>query len=67
MKNIASKHSSLSEKITAIVFFSLFIIIAFLNIYPLFWAINNSLKTFEHYMENSFLITKDSTIEGDKL
>ena len=59
MKNIASKHSSLSEKITAIVFFTLFIVIAFFSIYPLLWAINNSLKTFEHYMENSFAITKD--------
>ena len=59
MKKIASKNSNLTEKLTALIFFTLFIVIAFLNIYPLFWAINNSLKTFEHYMENSFSITRD--------
>lgn len=59
MKKIASKHSNLTEKSTAIIFFAFFIIIAFLNIYPLFWAINNSLKTFDNYMADSFSLTKD--------
>lgn len=59
MKNIASKHANLSEKITAYVFFTFFIFIAILNIYPLIWAINNSLKTFDNYMSNSFSLTKD--------
>ena len=59
MKNIASKHSSLSERITAIVFFVLFICIAILSVYPLFWAINNSLKSFHSFMEDSFMITKE--------
>ena len=58
MRNIASKKSSLSEKITAIVFFSLFLVIAFISIYPLFWAFNNSLKTFEEYSNNSFVLTE---------
>jgi ABC-type glycerol-3-phosphate transport system permease component len=49
MRNIASKKSSLSEKVTAAVFFTLFVVIAFASIYPLFWAFNNSLKTFEEY------------------
>lgn len=59
MKNIASKHSSLSEKITAIAFFTLFVIIAILNVFPLLWAMNNSLKTFDSYMNNSFAITNE--------
>ena len=44
MKSIASKKATRSEKITAIVFFVLFVIIAVISIYPLFWAANNSLK-----------------------
>lgn len=58
MRNIASKKSSLSEKITAAVFFVLFVLIAFICIYPFFWAFNNSLKTFDEYSTNSFAITK---------
>lgn len=44
MKSIAAKKSTLSEKITAVVFFVLFLIIALVSIYPLLWAMNNSLK-----------------------
>ena len=44
MKSIASKRATRSEKITAIVFFALFVIIAVISIYPLLWAANNSLK-----------------------
>lgn len=58
MRNIASRKSGASEKITAVIFFVLFVIIALICIYPLFWALNNSLKTFEEYSENSFIITK---------
>ena len=58
MRNIASKKSSMSEKVTAYIFFTLFVIIAFICIYPFFWAFNNSLKTFEEYSDNSFAITK---------
>lgn len=57
MKSISLKKTGASEKITAIVFFILFVIIAFLCIYPLFWAFNNSLKTFDDYRQNSFTIT----------
>ena len=58
MRNILSKKSSKSEIITAIIFLILFIIIAIICIYPLFWAFNNSLKTFEEYNNNNFAITK---------
>ena len=58
MRNIASKKSSKSEKVTAYIFFALFVIIAVICIYPFFWAFNNSLKTFEEYSNNSFAITE---------
>lgn len=58
MRSIASKKSSLSEKVTAVVFFVLFVVIAVICIYPLLWAFNNSLKTFDEYSTNSFIITK---------
>ena len=58
MRNILSKKSSTSEIITAIIFLILFIIIAIVCIYPLFWAFNNSLKTFDEYSENNFILTK---------
>jgi ABC-type glycerol-3-phosphate transport system permease component len=58
MRNILSKRSSTSEIITAIIFLILFIIIAIVCIYPLFWAFNNSLKTFDEYSENNFILTK---------
>ena len=50
MKRIASKHASLSEKITAIVSFVLFLIIALISVYPLFWALINSMKTLDAYL-----------------
>lgn len=53
MKRIASKHSSPSEKITATIFFILFLIIACISIYPLFWAIINSVKDLKEYIHNS--------------
>jgi len=53
-----SKKSSMSEIVTAIIFLILFIIIAIVCIYPLFWAFNNSLKTFDEYSENNFILTK---------
>lgn len=58
MRNIASKKSSVSEKVTAIIFFALFTVIALICIYPFFWAFNNSLKTFDEYSTNSFKITE---------
>ena len=57
MRNIASRKSTISEKITAVVFFILFVIIAFACVYPLFWAFNNSLKTFQEYRRDSFSLT----------
>ena len=58
MRNILSKKSSKSEIITAIIFLILFILIAIICIYPLFWAFNNSLKTFDEYSKNNFILTK---------
>ena len=58
MRNILSKKSSTSEIVTAIIFLILFIIIAIVCMYPLFWAFNNSLKTFDEYSENNFILTK---------
>ena len=58
MRNILSKKSSVSEIITAIIFLILFIIIAVICLYPLFWAFNNSLKTFDEYGENNFILTR---------
>jgi len=58
MRNILSKKSSTSEIITAIIFLILFVMIAIVCIYPLFWAFNNSLKTFDEYSENNFILTK---------
>jgi ABC-type glycerol-3-phosphate transport system permease component len=58
MRNILSKKSSKSEIITAIIFLILFVMIAIVCIYPLFWAFNNSLKTFDEYSENNFILTK---------
>ena len=58
MRRIASKKSGAVEKATAIIAFILFTIIALICIYPLLWAFNNSLKTFEEYTNNSFVLTK---------
>jgi ABC-type glycerol-3-phosphate transport system permease component len=58
MRNILSKKSSRSEIITAIIFLILFILIAIICIYPLIWAFNNSLKTFDEYSKNNFILTK---------
>jgi len=58
MRNILSKKSTTSEIITAIIFLILFVMIAIVCIYPLFWAFNNSLKTFDEYSENNFILTK---------
>ena len=59
MKPISIIKTSKSEKITAILFFVLFVVIAFLCIYPMFWAINNSLKSFDAYNKDSFSITSE--------
>ncbi|MBQ7373449.1 MAG: carbohydrate ABC transporter permease [Clostridia bacterium] len=58
MKPIAHKHAGKVEKATAIIFWIAFFIIAFICIFPLFWAFNNSLKTFDEYGQNSFAITQ---------
>lgn len=59
MKSISLRKTSASEKITAVVFFILFVVIAFLCVYPMFWAINNSLKSFDVYNKDSFSLTTE--------
>jgi ABC-type glycerol-3-phosphate transport system permease component len=58
VKRIADKHSNPTEKITAIVSFVLFIIIAFISIYPLFWALINSMKDLESYLHSSVALPR---------
>lgn len=55
---IKGMKTPVSEIVTKIIFFVLFTIIALICIYPLLWAFNNSLKTFEEYSDNSFVLTK---------
>ena len=57
MKKIAAKKSPVSEKVTAIAFFIMFTLLAFLCVYPFLWAFNNALKS--EYGRNSMAITKD--------
>lgn len=60
MKRIAAKKSGKAEKVTAIVFFVLFLCIALICIYPLLWSFNNSLKLFDNYTDyTSHHLTKD--------
>lgn len=59
MKSISLRKTSASEKITAVVSFILFVVIAFLCVYPMFWAINNSLKSFDVYNKDSFSLTTE--------
>lgn len=58
MKRIAEKHSNPAEKITAIVSFVLFLGIAVISIYPLFWAIINSMKDLESYLQSNVALPK---------
>ncbi len=67
MRKIASKKSGLNEKITAVIFFILFVVIAFMCIYPFMWAINNSLKLHREYMRDSFAITDSWVISNYSL
>ena len=55
---IKGMKTPLSEIITMVIFFVLFTVIAIISVYPLLWAFNNSLKTFEEYSDNSFILTK---------
>lgn len=58
MKPIAHRKAAKSEKATAIIFFVLFVIIAIICVFPIIWALNNSLKTFDEYRLNSFALTE---------
>ena len=64
MKRIATRHSSPSEKVTAIVSFILFLVIAAICIYPLFWAIMNSMKTLKEYLHSNIALPTTWSLEN---
>lgn len=64
MKKLLTKKSSKHEIIIAIVFFVFFLVLALVYLFPLFWALNNSLKTYPEYVENNFAITKSWLFEN---
>lgn len=64
MKPLIHKRSSKHEIIIAVVFFILFLLLALIYIYPLFWALNNSLKTYPEYVADNFGITKSWMFEN---
>lgn len=58
MEKIKFKNSPLSVKIIYIFFFAFFTVFAVIYIYPIFWAILNSLKTMDEYATNSLAFPK---------
>ncbi len=64
MKKIASKYSNPTEKVTAIVSFVLFFVIALVCIYPLFWAFINSMKDLEAYIKSSTALPTDWRLDN---
>ena len=47
MEKIKFRKSPLSVKIIYIAFFAMFVVFAFMYVYPIFWAIINSLKSMD--------------------
>ena len=58
MEKIKFKNSPLSVKLIYIFFFAFFTVFAFVYLYPIFWAILNSLKTMDEYSTNSLAFPK---------
>lgn len=59
MEKIKFKNSPLSVKIIYVFFFALFVLFALMYIYPIFWAVLNSLKTMEEYSTDSLKLPSD--------
>lgn len=59
MDKLKFKHTPLSDKIIYIIFFTIFTIFAFVYLYPLVWAILNSLKSMEEYSTNGLSLPKN--------
>jgi len=57
MKKILNKKSTPTEIVVTIVFFILFFALAIIYVFPLLWAVNNSLKTGAEYFDDNFSIT----------
>lgn len=56
MDKIKFKNSPASVKVIYISFFAIFVLFAFMYIYPMIWAILNSLKTMEMYATDSLAL-----------
>lgn len=59
MEKIKFRKSPLSVKIIYIAFFAMFVVFAFMYVYPIFWAIINSLKSMEEYSTDSLTLPTD--------
>lgn len=64
VQNISIKNRPLQNKITAVSFFCLYCIMALIYLYPLFWAIMNSLKTAGEFFESSFSLPEEWRFEN---
>lgn len=58
MQKLSLKKSTVQVKIIIVVFFLIFSALAFVHIYPLLWAIINSLKSGVEYFDDSFALPK---------
>jgi ABC-type glycerol-3-phosphate transport system permease component len=56
MDKIKFKNQPISVKVTYVLFFVMYFLFAILYVFPMFWAIMNSLKTAEEYFENSLAL-----------
>ena len=59
MQNLKFKNVPVVEKVIYVCFFVLFLLFAFAYIYPLIWAIINSLKSMREYATNSLALPQD--------
>ena len=59
MTKLKFKNAPVAEKVIYVVFFALFTLCAFLYLYPLVWAIINSLKSMKEYATNSLSLPKE--------
>lgn len=59
MEKLYFRKSSTSTKVIYVAFLALFIVFAFICVYPMIWAIINSLKTMEAYSINSLTLPEE--------
>ncbi len=58
MDKIKFKKQPITVKITYVLFFTMYVLFAFLYIFPLFWTLMNSLKTAEEYFADGLAMPK---------